>query len=307
MNKTLMAGISAVLFGLSASAWATGPSESNAAGSSADAGAAVLLNAAVTAATVQDNTIKDNAFQHAEGITQVQQNNGSNNAMQQGVAVSASTTKDKDDGHTHSNFAYAHDGNGALVGGNVSVSLGNLQDNTIKDNAFKQAEGITQVQQNNGSNNAMQQGAAVAANQEDNYGASKAIAHSAHEAVVIGNGAAVAEYIELPDPQHNTIKDNAFQQAEGITQVQQNNGANNAMQQGAAVAANKWDSIWSTALASSSLSAAVAGNGSAVIMASQDNTIKDNAFQQVSGITQVQQNNGANNAMQQQVAVSVNR
>ncbi|MEW5791421.1 MAG: hypothetical protein ACOY4L_02890 [Pseudomonadota bacterium] len=301
MNKTLMAGISAVLFGLSASAWASG--DTNAAGSIAGAGAAVAGNVAVTLFSAQDNTIKDNAFQHAEGITQVQQNNGSNNAMQQGVAVSAN----KNVGGAKSNAAATGDYNVAEVGPNLDVNIGSTQNNTLKDNAFQGASGVTQVQQNNGSNNIMQQGAAVAANEADNYGASTAIADSGHGAAVIGNGAATTSFYFYGGTQDNTIKDNAFKQAEGITQVQQNNGSNNAMQQGAAVAANKWDSIWSTAVAGSSLGAVVAGNGSAVIMASQDNTIKDNAFQQVSGITQVQQNNGANNAMQQQVAVSVNR
>ena len=300
MNKTLKLSIAALFLGFSGMAAAALPVAQNDAISVAVTTAEVGPNIATEVRNTSANTIADGAFHAVEGINQVQQNNGANNAMQQGAAVAVNRDDDNAQPLDLSLAASVNLGGTVL---NYSDVNGNMSDNTIAGDSFKDGAGISQAQQNNGNNNAMQQSTSVAVNQDIDDTAQMVVPPALSLAVggSLGNTAYTSK-----SEQSNSISGEAFKGAAGISQVQQNNGSNSTMQQGAAVAVNESTAPFNMALAVAALGATVAGNQSYESGNTRTNEICGPAFSHVSGISQVQQNSGNNSMMQQAVAVSVN-
>lgn len=226
MKKALSMSIAALLFSASVSAFA----QSQSAGS---ANLDLGITDGNTAASVQEqqkNKVSDNAFQHANGINQTQQNNGNNSSTSQGVSISMNTGV-----RAHANDQQAGAGNmqGAMTTRNTAVNLGNKQSNRVTDNAFEYANGINQASQNNGNNSTMQQGSSIALNTADEWHNQTAVSLNAMGSAVAGNLA-----VSIGDIQNNKIDDNAFRCANGINQVAQNNGNNSIGQQSVSVSVN---------------------------------------------------------------------
>jgi len=257
------------------------------------------------------------SFERFEGIANVQQNNGDNNAIGATNAVAAvinSTDKIDNVGDSRGSSAYT----GGFVGGNYATeqaefsrSSGSNRLNNI-DRSFNPAEGIITVQQNNGNNNAMNSANAVVANigpvgNNGDQEAGSVYNYADGEGQVVENDAEGHWFAD----RKNTISE-SFQGAQGIMTVQQNNGDNNVMGASTAVAADvdTGGTGFGPAMSSASLNASVSGNTTIVYAPVEDpglvNTINSGAFNQAAGIMTVQQNNGSNNVIQSAIAVSAN-
>jgi len=256
------------------------------------------------------------SFERFEGIANVQQNNGDNNAIGASNTVAAvidSTDKiDNVGDETSSAFTGGFvNGNYATEQGQAPRSSGSNRLNNI-DRSFNPAEGIVTVQQNNGSNNAINSANAVVANIGP-VGANGDQEAGAVENYADGEGIVENNFAEghpFAD-RKNTISE-SFQGAQGIMTVQQNNGSNNVMGASTAVAADvdTGGTGFGPAMSAASLNASVSGNTTIVYAPVEDpglvNTINSGAFNQAAGIMTVQQNNGSNNVIQSAIAVSAN-
>jgi hypothetical protein len=141
--------------------------EGNDASAQALASATVTGNTAIETSNVDRvNTIDGGAFNDAAGVATVQQNNGDNNVINASKAIVAGVSD-------NANFV-GFNGNivndttiTAVVSGNSSViaptNVPPGYQNTLSD-SFNGFSGIKTVQQNNGSNNAIQSSIAVVAN-----------------------------------------------------------------------------------------------------------------------------------------------
>ena len=129
--------------------------------------ATVTNNVAIETANVDRvNIINEGAFNDAAGIATVQQNNGDNNVINASKAIAVGLSDDPDfvgfNGSIVSGTTI-----GAVVSGNTSViaptNVPPGYQNTLTD-SFNGFAGIKTVQQNNGSNNAIQSSISVVAN-----------------------------------------------------------------------------------------------------------------------------------------------
>ena len=258
------------------------------------------------------NDITD-SFEGFSGIANVQQNNGDNNVIGSSNAVVASIRTD--DVVDDVDGAYAS--TDAEVYDNFALDLNPFErgaDGTNRRNeingSFNDAQGILNVQQNNGNNNVMGIANTVTANVE-NSGADSADdvnAHADANAYVVHNFAEADAFVD-----RDNVLNNSFNDAAGLVNVQQNNGDNNAMNSSIAVAASLnndlADGFGDDSVSAATLSATVAGNVSIIDATAEvggfNNSITDsgNGF---NGIAVIQQNNGNNNAIQSSISVSAN-
>jgi len=263
------------------------------------------------------------SFEWFEGVATVQQNNGDNNAMAAANAVAAvidsTDTIDNVVGDDPQDDGAPSARTFGLVGGNVASesvtpaprSSGSNRLNNI-DRSFNPAMGVITVQQNNGSNNAMNSANAVVANvgptgDRGDPTAGSVLNYADGEGLVTQN---TAEGHRFADRKNNISE--SFQGAQGLMTVQQNNGSNNVMGAATAVAADvdTGGTGFGPAMSTASLQASVSGNTTIVYAPVEEpglvNTINSGAFNQAAGIMTVQQNNGSNNVMQSAIAVSAN-
>jgi len=180
------------------------------------------------------------AFNGAAGVITVQQNNGSNNAVAAANTVTANigTAVDQD------TMADAVD-NTAMGYGEVTDNSATNHPNSDRVNeipaSFVGAQGIMTVQQNNGDNNAMAASTAVAADIDTEGAPLSGFGPAASTASLAGtvSGNTTVAYAPSGAPGlSNTINAGAFNNAQGIMTVQQNNGSNNLIQSAIAVSAN---------------------------------------------------------------------
>ncbi len=256
------------------------------------------------------NTVS-NSFNAFTGIANVQQNNGDNNIIVASTAVAASVrSDDKFDfvsGATATTSgevkkSSAHDRNFHGTGGTNRA-------NGIAG-SFDGAHGILGVQQNNGSNNVMAIANTVVANVATTQDPSaEGTSNTAQaEATVRFNSAKADGFVD-----RNNSVTNSFNNASGIANVQQNNGANNVMGIANSVSAelgNDLDAGWGPGVTSlATVHANVSGNFS-LVGGTQGGggyiNTNNNAFNNFSGISTVQQNNGSNNSIQASTAVTAN-
>jgi hypothetical protein len=189
--------------------------------------------------------------------------------------------------------------------------------NDITNDAFRSADGVGSVLQNNGSNSAINNGNAVSAFVSD--GAVDAedttfTTDSTQTARVEfdsgpGNTSVEDDSVDGAgagtngSDDENTIDAQAFQDAQGVFSVAQNNGPNSAINNGNTVSAIINDCVACTGsntfnTTGSQTSVVEAGAATASEYQSPNtNTIGGSAFANVDGVYSVTQNNGANAAL----------
>jgi len=180
------------------------------------------------------------AFNGASGVITVQQNNGSNNAMAAANTVTANigSAVDQDTmAGAVNNFAVGE----AEVANNTATNHPNSDRVNEVPASFVGARGIMTVQQNNGDNNVMAASTAVAADIDTEGAPLSGFGPAASTASLAGtvSGNTTVAYAPSGAPGlSNTINAGAFNNAQGIMTVQQNNGSNNLIQSAIAVSAN---------------------------------------------------------------------
>lgn len=261
--------------------------------------------------TDRSNVVNETSFNGAQGIVNVQQNNGDNNVMNVANAVVAEIFASGVE-TTNSENATLYVRSEADVTSNSATSTSpantpppNVRDNLIFD-AFVGVDGLVNAQQNNGDNNAVNASNGVVANglTPDDLDNATTVSATTY-GNVSGNVAA-----DVGQDRENTIDQDAFSGSNGIIAVQQNNGDNNAMNSAVAVAANVFTTPPSVdgndATAGASASAFVSGNSASTnLNVDRVNTIEDGAFDGSNGIATVQQNNGDNNVINAAKSVAV--
>ncbi len=297
-RNILLGGVSAfaLVLGLSATAIADGDGAMaiiNADMNNGDPvpmpGETVSGNFAIDAGSTRINNVL-NSYNGASGITHVQQNNGSNNAIQAATAAQANMTGNVPIVTGAAAFSTTF--------GNFTENFDGLRDNLIR-NSFRGYYGVATVQQNNGDHNEI--GAATAVH--TNTGG---FSDSTQIAVSQGASAAQLGIFQLPlldngSDRSNTINP-SFVDASAIATVQQNNGNGNAISSATAVAGNLGSgNVNQVALAVGAVGPALTGDFSL----DRDNLIQS-SFTRYSGVATVQQNNGDANVLGVSTAVTAN-
>jgi hypothetical protein len=268
---------------------------------------------------VDNNRIREQAFQNAQGVVSAAQNNGANTAFNNGNTVSAvisdnSATGGSSDFDTNqvlsSNQRAQLESN---TDGNITANqVGSDDANSITDDAFENVQGIASALQNNGPNSALNNGntvSAVIANGSAANGTSTFDTHSTQTAAVSSRMSSTTSNVENDSADTNTIGLDAFQDSHGVVSALQNNGANSAVNNGNAVSAVIADlgvgnerAIFRT---DSVQTATVEARGGAGLNSSSEhtnnsnntNTITNDAFRNSQGVVSAAQNNGANSAL----------
>jgi hypothetical protein len=259
------------------------------------------------------NRINEDVFNGAQGIVTIQQNNGNGNAMATATGVRAdigSTESDapnleqvtvQDVSTTGIVDSYNHSIEVSLPNGQVPPGPKDFERANLLTNAFEGGvNGIFTIQQNNGDGNNMGAATGVAANINSSGDIDSTLDNDASTTGTVMGAGDFDGALDLWANRHNTIKDPIFSGAAGIMTVQQNNGNNNVMGSAVGVVANV-NTVKHVgeggAIADSSGTATVDGNGSiSTSFTDRLNTI-DGAFTGAQGVMTVQQNNGDNNVM----------
>lgn len=253
----------------------------------------------------RDNQI-GGSFNDFSGIASVQQNNGDHNVVSAATGVAANINAGDDIDIVGNSVAST---NGS-VNLSRSVDLAANRNNGIGA-SFVGAGGVLTVQQNNGNANVVAAATAVAVNENiffndfDGVGGT-ASNSSAGTALVEANSATASE-----SDRANAIGGGSFNGASGVSTVQQNNGDNNVVGASTAVISDNPLPGFGPAASSAVLGASVTGNTSIVTLSADGtpvayaNTITS-SYNGASGVMTVQQNNGANNAIQSAVTVNAN-
>jgi len=245
------------------------------------------------------NMIKGFSFQGVSGDVNVQQNNGANSAMQQSTAVGISTSPPGTPATTPPPIVDPNVSNtGSSTSSNSTINY-SLMRNKLMNQSFEGAAGQINVQQNNGSNNALQQATAVDVVGGSYSGVTAPMSMSQTATVTGDTNSTFSSTLS------NSIQDNSFSAAKGNINVQQDNGSNNVDQQGIEVGVNSAVSSLISATSSSTLGGTVTGNSATLTNVSLTNTLAANAFQKATGNLNISQNNGSNGSIQQSISVAV--
>jgi len=256
----------------------------------------------------------DPAFLGAQGIVSVQQNNGNVNSM--GIANSVAL-------NTGAGFVRQSAETYGTAGRQRVADYSKKRHNAITDDSFDAADGIMNVQQNNGDGNVMGIANTVAANKGAHVAAQNDVVQRAATHGRVIRARAFDYDARYPRGQRDNVIDGTFDNAEGIMNVQQNNGSNNVMGIANAVQVNEGTSkvhprFDRVDVVGDQFALSVGGSvdGAASQMGSplnpnysgpahRENDLRA-AFDSVGGIANVQQNNGDNNVMGSANAVVAN-
>jgi len=247
-------------------------------------------------AEASDGNDRDNkitgSFDDAAGVHNVQQNNGDANSINTASAVayvegdvSGGATQDVD------------------MTGTDLRSIETLDENTTRDNtignSFGDTGGLVSVQQNNGNANSLNNATAVLLAND----VSGTIDQDVNgDATVHNTVNTTANSVD----RGNTVENNAFDGTSGVATLQQNNGDGNYMGTGTAVTSSLGEPVTQVTLNGSVTGSTVnIENDAAAAINNTTNTVSG-SFDNVSGVTTVQQNNGNNNVIQSGVTVSAN-
>ncbi|MBP0463806.1 hypothetical protein J5Y09_07780 [Roseomonas sp. PWR1] len=256
------------------------------------------------------------SFGGARGVMNVNQNAGANSAQQNAVAIAYIEGCD-----CRVEFKYG-DGNANAVAGNGGQVVGNNSANgeysrrhhhgddgtsasATLAGSFGSATGIAQVNQNAGANSLQQNATAVA--YIDNVSGTRrqdrdAWAIAGNAGRVTGSGNSSDDYRHRA----NGSIEGAFAGFTGVANVNQNVGANSLQQNAAALSAVEYCNCatrdLSTVVAAAANLGSVSYNRADADRGAAFATI-GGSFNGITGITQVNQNAGANSLMQNSVAV----
>lgn len=275
-----------------------------------DGGSEGVEQTVTTTGTVEDvqaldqgdtrtNTLSEQSFQDMQGVATVQQNNGDANVI--GAALGLAVN----DGHgalTPSNQTVAASG---TVTEAYADGTGGTRDNTTDSGAFDNATGVLTVQQNNGNNNVIGAAMGLIANIFDGDSSHSNATGSPSVEALVENSEAV-----IDGGQRTNTFDNAFNNAQGVAVIQQNNGDNNVMLASTRIVGS--DEVidpFGPASSLTELSASVTGNLST---ANGKENLSDyinktsNVANGGGGTFVIQQNNGANTGMGSSISLVVN-
>jgi hypothetical protein len=262
------------------------------------------------------NTIGNGSFDEFNGIASVQQNNGDVNQMGISTAILSTTGTQEGDGYHAASVkgvTKAQTGKGYEAKDPEWQSMGVFDDaildqdsdvlNSIS-NAFNNASGIFQVQQNNGNGNAIGSATSVISTR-DNWGSLyggmdvNGQVGGAPDDSAWGNAV-----VDVNVNRENSISE-AFNGASGATTVQQNNGHSNFLGAATSIVVGISGPAMVGGLTEATLANSVTGNAVQVEQGDYYANNLASAFTGYAGIAQVQQNNGNANALASGVHVSV--
>lgn len=234
--------------------------------------------------SARDNTISERTFNNSGGAATVQQNNGNGNAMAATTSI-ASTTGDADDITQEVSATADADSSAVRQLGSSDRS------NSITD-SFNNADGVVTVQQNNGDSNAIAAATAVAAVTGDAEDITQDVR-------AIDNDIDGIDASDESAGARTNLINPSFNNTDGVITVQQNNGSANQMSAASGVVASVGEDagdIDQDVLATFSDVADfddvnVADDGGV-----RSNDILD-SFNNSTGVTIVQQNNGDGNTI----------
>lgn len=278
----------------------------------------------VTVYGERDNLI-DNSFTDARGVLSVQQNNGTGNAMGIGNAIAINNGEGDVDQRVHVGGAQPMLYNESIA---ILLDFENERSNAVTG-SFNGAEGVISVQQNNGDQNIMGIGHAVAVYGEDDTNDGQGTDDLDQEVLV---GGIVTHTLTYDDDERvdeqdvvvdiigerNNLINPSFNDAKGVISVQQNNGNGNVIGAGVALRVDYNGS--DTDGDGEEVDTFIGAGGVVAYAASDDssdnklprnnkwdgrNTV-DTSFQRTEGVVTLQQNNGDANVLSQAVGVSMN-
>ena len=268
------------------------------------------------------NDIGDSSFAGSDGAVTIQQNNGDANVLGAAVGILAADGSDDIDAVASQTVAATGriDDVGARGDGIGDVS--SIRENAIDGGAFAGYRGIFAVQQNNGAANVLGSAIGVVASfrpLDDNGGS--VTNRAAVDGTVTDSVVAVGLAAPTPFPpagpgttglsNRENVIDDAFNGAEGVGSVIQNNGDVNAINSAIAVAAHGGSPDGFTGAVSSTALDGVVSNNSVTVFsaapeASQLSNTITGSFQDFSGVATIIQNNGSANALGSAVSVTAN-
>lgn len=261
------------------------------------------------------NAIAGNSFDNATGVHSIVQNNGANSAINNGNSVSAVIASVAiTEGASSLAVSHAQSAQIVAQSDQVSNTENNANDtNAALDRTFQTADGVASVFQNNGANSAVSNGNTVALLLSDNgvinvdAKSFDGLGSGITQAATVDGASAVSNAEQAGALDTNVISDWAFESAEGIFSVGQNNGPNSAINNGNTVASAIADestvnaSLGAVLNVQSSQNATVGMDGTVSSIESggsnDTNTINAEAFRDAAGVFSVLQNNGPNSAI----------
>ena len=244
------------------------------------------------------STISGGSFNGAEGVTQVNQNSGANSLLQNATAVAYVSTRIWED------HAVANATNSGTVGHNGSDRDDDSNNSSSITGSFQGVRGATNVNQNSGNNSLLQNATAIAALIDCVCGPEgahplEALATASNGGTVGGNGAWADDGSDS-----NTRIDGSFGRASGIVQVNQNAGANSALQNSTALAYIHSRISGDLAVATAVNGGTVVGNYSSRSDSSDTSATIVSSFGDVRGAINVNQNSGDNSLLQNATAIA---
>jgi hypothetical protein len=287
MKKQILLASASVLAMLAMGASASAHEKN--AGVKAEVNDPVTFNEASDYDTIRSNKVTG-SYGGASGIMQVQQNQGSNNAVDAATAVQSNVS-------AGDYYAPAEAEVNTDTFGNRATQILGTRHNEISG-SFGGAAGVATVQQNNGDNNDIGAATAVQANvSSDGTPFSRAeAAVNEHRDSVVFNAA-----FDKEGERTNAI-DRSFDDFKGVAVIQQNNGSNNAI--GAATVVQA-DIGYNGSIASdATVNGETVANFAGAVGTRRTNAITD-SFGGGAGVATVQQNNGDNNQLGVATAVHV--
>ncbi|MEQ9814987.1 MAG: hypothetical protein RLO50_19580 [Azospirillaceae bacterium] len=182
----------------------------------------------------RDNDIEDDSFDHFGGVASIQQNNGNGNVLGSAMAINASLNPAQ--GAVDGGLRINTDATGYVTNNQIRVSPYSERDNDI-ENSFDHFQGVASVQQNNGDINVMGSAVSVAVH-EDNGGPGFGPVVSTTTLAGTVSGNTVSVDCGCSGPSFSNEIDNSFNNASGISSVQQNNGSANVIGSAISVTVN---------------------------------------------------------------------
>ena len=256
------------------------------------------------------NEIDTDAFEDIEGVVTVQQNNGDGNVLGSAVAVAATIGGDDIDSSTQT---VSTTGTVALTSSDDNILDRSSNRLNVIDDAGDRTRGVISVGQNNGNGNVIGSAVGVVATVDTLLNSAGQSSNTATvNGTVTGVPGSVVEANSFAD-RTNTI-DDAFENAEGVGTVYQNNGDANVI--GSAIAVAVYDTGdgedgFANAVSTATLNGVVTGMNINTFSSSDvgtefTNTITSEAFDGASGVLNIIQNNGNGNVIGAATTVTAN-
>ena len=244
--------------------------------------------------------IRNGSFDNAQGAVQVNQNAGANSLLQNATSIAFVDTRLFED------RALARAENLGDVGPNGSTRDGGLLNSADITNSFNgSVQGSVNVNQNAGNNSLLQNATAIAA-LIDCFCGSDSVNPNLADAAATNTAQVGTSNVALSTNNADSaaVINGSFTGAAGIIQVNQNAGANSALQNATALAYLESRISGDQTLAVATNSGAVAGNVSIRTGGSDALSQIGGSFNGARGAVNVNQNSGDNSLLQNATAIA---